>query len=283
MLKIKKEGKNPGITYDKSFNYKYKDDQYPHDNKILELNYFKMPTDPDDPTDDYFDLFEYLFENDDEAAEKILEKKEILLSEVIKKFYELGAKKIVLIDFSCFAFYDVKGDVIPNTTDALQASAAVRSSSFKKADTSEAEADASEADASEDQADASEAQADASEAQADTSEAEASEAEAEASEAEASEAEEEASEAEEEVDSSNPYANIKDNRRFPVPERDERELRRKLNNPVYGIINKEGDVIGGRRRQRKTRRRQKKKTYKKNKKVISYKKKKKTRKNIRKK
>ena len=246
MLKIKKEGKNPGITYDKSFSYQYNDDVNPYDNKILALNYFKMPTDPDDPMDDYFDLFEYLFDNDDEATEKIQEKKEILLSDIIKKFSELGAKKIVLIDFSCFTFYDVKGDVIPNTTDALQstsASASVRSSSFKK---------------------------------------EASEAEAEASEAEASEAEAEASEAEEEekekVDSSDPYANIKDDRRLPVPERDERELRRKLNNPVYGIINKEGDVIGG-RRQRKTRRRQKKKTYKKNKKLISYKKKKKTRKN----
>ena len=135
MLKIKKEGKNPGVTYDKSFSYQYNDDVNPYDNKILALNYFKMPTDPDDPMDDYFDLFEYLFDNDDEATEKIHEKKEILLSEVIKKFYELGAKKIVLIDFSCFTFYDVKGDVIPNTTDALQstsASASVRSSSFKK-------------------------------------------------------------------------------------------------------------------------------------------------------
>ena len=264
MLKIKKEGKNPGITYDKSFSYQYKDDQYPRDNKILALNYFKMPTDPDDPTDDYFDLFEYLFDNDDEATEKILEKKEILLSEVIKKFYELGAKKIVLIDFSCFAFYDVKGDVIPNTTNALQstsASALVRSSSFKKADTSEA--DTSEAE----EEYASEAEEEyASEAQADASEAE----------------EEDASEAEEEIDSSNPYANIKDERRFPVPERDERELRRKLNKQVYGIKNKEGDVIGGRRHRRKTKKLKKKKTYKKNKKTISYRKKK-TRKNNRKK
>ena len=239
MLKIKKEGKNPGVTYDKSFNYQYNDDINPYNNKILVLNYFKMPTDPDDPTDDYFDLFEYLFDNDDEATEKIQKKKEISLSEVIQTFSELGAKKIVLIDFSCFAFYDVKGDVIPNTKDALQASASVRSSSFKK--------EASEA---------------------------------EASEAEASEAE--ASEAEEEIDENDPYANIKDDRRFPVPERDEQVLRRTLSKPVYGIKNKEGDVIGG-RRQRKTKKQQKKKTYKKNKKVISYKKKKKTRKNNRKK
>lgn len=176
--KIKQEGEQPGITYEKEYAYNKKnaDDSW---NLILALNGY------DEKVEDNFELFKYTGKEEP-----------IFLSEMIDILYGLGARKIVLLDLSCFVFLDERETAPPAifNEDMLNEEASV------------------------------------------------------------------ATEAVEEI--------IPMQRKYRIPERNERWLRNLLEKKLKGIEDKNGDLIGGsnkiNNKKRKTRKNNKKKNKKKN-------------------
>jgi len=108
-VKVKAENDIAGITYDKHYAYEEPDPKYPYYSKILALNYFFKPASADqDKQDTYFDLFTYL-----KRKGMMNYKDKLSLSEILLYFHQLGARKIVLIDLSCFIFANVTEKFIP--------------------------------------------------------------------------------------------------------------------------------------------------------------------------
>lgn len=185
-VKVKAENDNAGVTYEKHYAYEEPDPKYPYYSKILALNYFIKPADTDEDIDDtFFDLFTYL-----KKKGFMNYKDKLSLSEILLYFHQLGARKIVLIDLSCFIFANITEKFIPfSNTKQIAAPAAIAAAAASKE-----------------------------------------------------------------------YTFRADPRNFPVPQRDERELRRLLlHNNLSAKKDKHGDYIaGGRcRKQKQTKKRTK--------------------------
>ena len=132
-VKVKAENDIAGITYDKHYAYEEPDPKYPYYSKILALNYFRKPDTGSankDKDDTYFDLFAYL-----KKKGFMNYKDKLSLSEILLYFHQLGARKIVLIDLSCFIFANVTEKFIPfsNTKQiaAPPAAAAAKEYTFR--------------------------------------------------------------------------------------------------------------------------------------------------------